>query len=144
MPAEVKLRVLNLHRLKLAQIPLFSNCSTSAHYIFCSCVVENCYGICHNFQHRLIPSQTTIISIWSFMSWICVFSCEPSLEVMEPAMTGRETPHARPKAVFDLTKMYGTFLSSFKFKCQRQDPKTSAGIIQICGRACDDNDSCSM
>ena len=43
---------------------------------------------------------------------ICVFSCEPSFVVTEAAMTGRETPHARPSACLDGTKTYGTFLSS--------------------------------
>ena len=40
---------------------------------------------------------------------ICVASCEPSLEVTEQEITGRDTPQARPSATLDGTKMYGTF-----------------------------------
>ena len=43
---------------------------------------------------------------------ICGFSCDPSLVVTEHAITGRETPQARPSATFDGTNTYGTFLSS--------------------------------
>jgi hypothetical protein len=35
------------------------------------------------------------------------------LVVIEAAMTGRETPQARPRAVLLGTKTYGTFLSRF-------------------------------
>jgi hypothetical protein len=34
----------------------------------------------------------------SFSVAIWLFSCEPSLVVTEAAMTGRDTPHARPSA----------------------------------------------
>ena len=48
----------------------------------------------------------------SFKVVICDLSCEPSLVVTEHEITGRETPHARPKACFEGTNTYGTFLSS--------------------------------
>ncbi len=37
-------------------------------------------------------------SIWSLSVWICPLSCDPSLVVTDAAITGRETPHARPSA----------------------------------------------
>ena len=43
---------------------------------------------------------------------ICGLIWEPSFCVMDAVITGRDTPHARPSACFDLTKTYGTFLSS--------------------------------
>ena len=43
-----------------------------------------------------------ILSVWG-LSWLA------SLLVMLHAMTGRETPAARPSAAFDGTKTYGTF-----------------------------------
>ena len=43
---------------------------------------------------------------------ICSFSWDPSLEVMEQEITGRDTPQARPRACLEWTKTYGTFLSS--------------------------------
>ena len=47
------------------------------------------------------------------MSWtIWSFSCEASFDVTAHAMTGRDTPQARPSANLDSTKTYGTFLSS--------------------------------
>ena len=51
---------------------------------------------------------------------ICGFSCDPSLVVTEHAITGRETPQARPSATFDGTNTYGTFLSSHSSgRCSR-------------------------
>lgn len=44
-----------------------------------------------------------------FNAWIWDFSCEPSLTVTEHAMTGRETPQARPSACLLGTNTYGTF-----------------------------------
>ena len=44
--------------------------------------------------------------------WICAESCEASLDRMLQLTTGRDTPHALPKATFDGTKTYGTFLTS--------------------------------
>jgi hypothetical protein len=40
------------------------------------------------------------------------FNCDASLDKIEAAMTGRDTPHARPNACLDGTYTYGTFLSS--------------------------------
>lgn len=40
---------------------------------------------------------------------ICTFIWLPSFEVTEQAMTGLETPHARPRACFEGTNTYGTF-----------------------------------
>ena len=48
----------------------------------------------------------------SFKFWICCFNCEPSFVVTEAAMTGLDTPHARPSACLLGTNTYGTFLSS--------------------------------
>lgn len=45
----------------------------------------------------------------SFILFTCGLSCDASLDVIEQAITGRETPHARPSATFDGTKTYGTF-----------------------------------
>lgn len=42
-------------------------------------------------------------SICVFIAWICALSSEPSWAVTEAAITGRETPHARPSACFDWT-----------------------------------------
>ena len=40
--------------------------------------------------------------------------------IIEIAITDRDTPAALPKAAFDLTNTYGTFLSSHKIgKCNR-------------------------
>jgi len=59
-------------------------------------------------------------SICTFRAKIWVFSSLPSLVVTEQAMMGRETPHARPRATFEGTKTYGTFLSSHRSgKCMR-------------------------
>lgn len=48
-------------------------------------------------------------SIACFTAWICGLSAEPSAATMEHAMTGRETPQARPSATLDGTNTYGTF-----------------------------------
>lgn len=45
----------------------------------------------------------------SFSCWIWFFSCEPSLVVIELAITGRDTPHERPRACLCGTNTYGTF-----------------------------------
>lgn len=59
-----------------------------------------------SFQGGALGSgRTLIVSIW-------LLSSRASLVVIEAAMTGRETPHARPSAVLLGTKTYGTFLSS--------------------------------
>ena len=56
--------------------------------------------------------QMRSFSICCCRSVICDLSWEPSLARTAQAMTGRETPHARPSAPLERTKMYGTFLSS--------------------------------
>lgn len=48
-------------------------------------------------------------SMASLMARIWLDSCEFSFVVTDAAMTGRETPHARPSAVLLGRKMYGTF-----------------------------------
>ena len=48
-------------------------------------------------------------SIASLRLWICALSWLPSLVVTLAAMTGRDTPHARPSDAFDGTNTYGTF-----------------------------------
>ena len=40
----------------------------------------------------------TSFSIESLSCWIWFLSCEPSFVVMDAAITGRETPHERPRA----------------------------------------------
>lgn len=42
-------------------------------------------------------------SIWSLRVRIWLFSCDASLVVTEQEITGRETPHARPRATFQKT-----------------------------------------
>lgn len=58
------------------------------------------------------PNQTNSLSMAICTDWIWGFSCEPSFIVTEVAITGRDTPHARPKACLERTNTYGTFLSS--------------------------------
>lgn len=58
------------------------------------------------------PNQTNSLSIAICTDWIWGFSCEPSFIVTDVAITGRDTPHARPKACLERTNTYGTFLSS--------------------------------
>ena len=48
--------------------------------------------------------QISIASMLFFSSAIWGLSALPSLLVMQQAMTGRETPHALPKATLDSTK----------------------------------------
>lgn len=48
----------------------------------------------------------------SLSCWIWFFNWLPSFVVMLAAITGLVTPHARPRAAFDGTNTYGTFLSS--------------------------------
>jgi hypothetical protein len=47
------------------------------------------------------------IAFFIVVTWLC--SSLDSLVVTLAAITGRETLHARPRAAFDGTKMYGTF-----------------------------------
>lgn len=58
------------------------------------------------------PNQTNSLSMAICRDWIWGLSCEPSFIVTEVAITGRDTPHARPKACLERTNTYGTFLSS--------------------------------
>lgn len=57
-------------------------------------------------------SHTSSLSMAIWTDWICGLSWEPSLMVTEVAMTGRDTPQARPRACLERTNTYGTFLSS--------------------------------
>lgn len=57
-------------------------------------------------------TRSLSIAIWT--DWICGLSWDPSLIVTEVAMTGRDTPHARPRACLERTNTYGTFLSSHR------------------------------
>mmetsp|Transcript_6737 Transcript_6737/g.16579 ORF Transcript_6737/g.16579 Transcript_6737/m.16579 type:complete len:130 (+) Transcript_6737:92-481(+) len=52
----------------------------------------------HISASRTRPSYINSCSILIFIPSINDFNCEASFVVMEHAMTGRETPHARPKA----------------------------------------------
>lgn len=53
------------------------------------------------------------------MSFICLLRGELSLEVIEQAITVRDTPHDLPSNALDGIKTYGTFLSSqSKGKCK--------------------------
>lgn len=62
--------------------------------------------------HQCNKNHTSSLSIASWTDWICGFSWEPSFMVTEVAMTGRDTPQARPSACLERTNTYGTFLSS--------------------------------
>ena len=53
--------------------------------------------------------QMNSLSILSWTLFICVASCEPSFDVTEQAITGLDTPHARPKATLEGTNTYGVF-----------------------------------
>lgn len=63
-------------------------------------------------MHHTHTVYNNNFSIEFFNSSICFVNWEPSCVITEHAMTGRDTPQARPKATFDSTKTYGTFLSS--------------------------------
>jgi len=63
---------------------------------------------------------------------ICLFKSEPSFEVIEQAITGLETPQARPKASLDSTNTYGLFLSSHSNgKCSRISKGSASAAITI-------------
>jgi hypothetical protein len=51
-------------------------------------------------------------------------SWEASLERMEQATTGRDTPQALPRAIFDGTKTYGTFYSEESATKSKRDGVT--------------------
>jgi hypothetical protein len=55
-------------------------------------------------QRKLPHPQMSSFSMASLRAWICDLSCDPSLVVTEHEMTGRETPHARPRAALLGTK----------------------------------------
>ena len=55
------------------------------------------------------------LSTASWIVWIWLESSLFSLVVMLAAMTGLVTPHARPRAALELTKMYGTFCDIRRF-----------------------------
>lgn len=57
-------------------------------------------------------NHTSSLSIAIWTDWICGLSWDPSFMVTEVAMTGRDTPQARPRACLERTNTYGTFLSS--------------------------------
>ena len=68
--------------------PVMSNHATQTTSV---CVFA--YSIC-----VLAPTQISSFSMESFRDAICGASCEASFLVMEQAMTGRDTPQARPRA----------------------------------------------
>ena len=62
----------------------------------------------------LLRNKCTEVYISSFSmdcwsDWIWGLSWEPSLMVTAVAMTGLDTPHARPRACLERTNTYGTF-----------------------------------
>lgn len=60
----------------------------------------------------LLLAQISSFSMDCCRLIICGFSWDPSFTVTEHAMTGRETPHALPRACLLRMNTYGTFLSS--------------------------------
>ena len=66
---------------------------------------------------------TMSLSTSSLIVWIWLESSLFSLVVMLAAMTGLVTPHARPSAAFELTKMYGTFCNMWSNR-ERSAPRT--------------------
>jgi len=52
-----------------------------------------------SLHHVLHPNYIKSCSILIFIPSINDFNCDASLVVMEQAMTGRETPQARPRAI---------------------------------------------
>lgn len=65
---------------------------------------------CYNSEKKKNHTSSLSIAVWT--DWICGLSWDPSFMVTEVAMTGRETPQARPRACLERTNTYGTFLSS--------------------------------
>lgn len=60
-------------------------------------------------KNNIHDAQIKSFSIACCRDWIWLFSCDPSFIVTAQAMTGRDTPVARPKACLESTKTYGTF-----------------------------------
>lgn len=52
------------------------------------------------------------IVLFTLIVWICDFKSDASFVVILAEITGRVTPHARPNAIFDAIKTYGTFYST--------------------------------
>lgn len=69
--------------------------------------------------------QTLSVMIWAF-SWL------PSLVVTEQAITGRDTPQARPRAALEGTKTYGTFCrpATGRIQAEQHDSCSSSGRVQ--------------
>lgn len=65
---------------------------------------------CNKIKNKKNHTSSLSIAIWT--DWICGLSWDPSFMVTEVAITGRDTPHARPRACLERTNTYGTFLSS--------------------------------
>ena len=55
-------------------------------------------GGCAAHRHIARLHYMRSFSMASFSCWIWFLSCEPSFVVMDAAITGRETPHERPRA----------------------------------------------
>ncbi len=64
----------------------------------------------------------------SLRFWIWLLSWLPSLVVTEAAMTGRDTPHARPREALDVTNTYGTFCGSAKVALCLVGPPVGRGV----------------
>lgn len=67
---------------------------------------------CELFIKLVQKIHTSSLSMAIWTDWICGLSWDPSFMVTEVAMTGRDTPQARPSACLERTNTYGTFLSS--------------------------------
>jgi hypothetical protein len=50
----------------------------------------------------IVYNQMRSFSISCCKDWICGFSCDPSWTVTEQAITERETPQARPRAIWQI------------------------------------------
>ena len=70
-----------------------------------------------------------------FSVWICGLSCDSSFVVMDAAMTGRDTPQARPNATLDGTNTYGTFCEHTGIQDTRSEPVVTQMQIQNIGGA---------
>ena len=52
---------------------------------------------------NVLNNYSKSCSIFCLNDWISPFNCDDSLDKIEHDITGRDTPHARPKAILDGT-----------------------------------------